>query len=94
MDFETQQQIKQTLKTSISRYLQRQKGKPRKFHVLNYSFPTERHIRSLIGGLETSLGTTVWEPIARTLAECNGFTVCNPKQLLKPISPIVELEKI
>ncbi|MDC0832677.1 TdeIII family type II restriction endonuclease [Geitlerinema sp. CS-897] len=30
------------------------------------------------------MGTTVWEPIARILAASNGFSVCDPKQLLKP----------
>ncbi|MBD2279838.1 hypothetical protein [Aphanizomenon flos-aquae] len=33
--------------------------------------------------LETSLGTTCWEPIAKTLAELNGFEIVTEK-ILRP----------
>ena len=49
-------------------------------HILLYRmFPAESNIRSVMGGLETSLGTTLWERIAKRLAVENGFTVLDPK---------------
>lgn len=49
-------------------------------HILLYRFfPVESSIRSAIGGLETSLGITLWERIATKLALENGFDVLNPK---------------
>lgn len=49
-------------------------------HILLYRmFPAESNIRSVMGGLETSLGTTLWERIAKRLAEENGFDVLEPK---------------
>lgn len=45
-------------------------------------FPKERRIRSLIGGLETSLGVTFWEPLSKTLAEINGFEIIKYKILI------------
>lgn len=44
--------IKETLKTSLRNFFKNRKVKT--FHVLDYIFPVERRIRSLIGGLETS----------------------------------------
>ncbi|TOM78816.1 TdeIII family type II restriction endonuclease, partial [Vibrio parahaemolyticus] len=46
-------------------------------HMLDHIFPRERKIRSLIGGLETSMGTRVWEPLAKSFADSNGFIVCD-----------------
>lgn len=83
MDKSLKFKIKQSLKTAIKNFFKNQK--PESFHVLNYIFPRERRIRSLIGGLETSMGTTVWEPIARTLAESNKYEqlqVIAPKLLM------------
>ena len=51
-------------------------------HVLDRLFPAERRVRSLIGGLETSLGT-VWQAVAEGLAESNGFEL-REKELLRP----------
>ena len=50
---------------------------------LDLLIPKERNIRSLVGGLETSMGTTVWEPIAKTLAAMNGYQVIQDK-ILRP----------
>lgn len=70
--------IEETIKVSITKFFE---GKDVKVeHVLDLIFPKERRIRSLIGGLETSLGTRVWEPIAKLFAEENGFTVKNEKE--------------
>lgn len=49
-------------------------------HVLDHIFPKERKIRSLIGGLETSMGTRVWEPLAKSFAQHNDFVVHNEKK--------------
>lgn len=69
-------EIRTTIRTSISAYFQNVGKRQRSQHVLDYLFPKERYVRSLIGGLETSLGTTVWEPLARILALKNGFEIC------------------
>ncbi|NET60678.1 MAG: TdeIII family type II restriction endonuclease [Symploca sp. SIO2E6] len=53
-------------------------------NILDILFPQERRIRSLIGGLETSMGTTVWEVMARELAVNNGFEIIPDKQILMP----------
>ena len=42
--------------------------------------PKERKIRSIVGGLETSLGTTLWEPLAKALAIENNFEIVKPKE--------------
>ncbi len=51
-------------------------------HPLDLLIPKERKVRSLVGGLETSMGTTVWEPIAKALAKMNGFEVIADKILM------------
>ena len=71
MDHTVKQQIKENLKNSIRNFFKKKEVK--NYQVLDDIFPNERRIRSLIGGLETSLGTTFWEPIAKTLAKLNGF---------------------
>ncbi|HFG1940128.1 TPA: TdeIII family type II restriction endonuclease, partial [Vibrio cholerae] len=57
-------------------------------HVLDHIFPKERKIRSLIGGLETSMGTRVWEPLAKAFAKSNGFEVLNEKKFNENV-PII-----
>ncbi|MEA5528911.1 TdeIII family type II restriction endonuclease [Dolichospermum sp. UHCC 0684] len=80
MDKHIKRIIKENLKKSIRNFF---KGKKIKnYQVLDDIFPKERRIRSLIGGLETSLGTTCWEPIAKTLAELNGFEIIQEKILI------------
>ena len=70
--------LKITLKDAITNFFA---GKEvTAFHPLDLIFPRERRIRSLIGGLETSLGTQVWEPVAKTLARNNGFTILDEKE--------------
>lgn len=63
-----------TVRTSIVTYASRSITN-RKFQVLDLIIPKERKIRSIVGGLETSMGTTLWEPLARSLAVANGFQV-------------------
>ena len=81
MDEEIKFKIKENLKKSIRKFFKNKKIK--NYQILDEIFPNERRIRSLIGGLETSLGTTCWEPIAKTLAELNGFKIIT-KKILRP----------
>jgi hypothetical protein len=69
--------IKDTVKSSIIGFAQKSLTKKAKFQVLDLIIPKERKIRSIVGGLETSLGTTLWEPLAKALALHNGFEVVN-----------------
>src|SRR3954470_3686350 len=76
--------IKATIKKSIEEFFRRKLRQRRTVtHVLDRLFPRERRVRTLIGGLETSMGTTVWEPVAELLAKNNGFQV-SKEQILKP----------
>jgi hypothetical protein len=55
--------------------------------LLSVLFPEESSIRSVMGGLETSLGTRLWENLARLIAEKNDFQILNPKtELVRPTS--------
>ena len=67
-------------------------SKDANFQVLDILMPKERKIRSIVGGLETSLGTTLWEPLAEGLASFNGFEVCDGATILKPVNVPVDLE--
>ena len=67
--------ILDTVHTSISKFAERSLSKKAKFQILDLIIPKERKIRSIVGGLETSLGTTLWEPLAKALASENGFQV-------------------
>lgn len=67
--------ITQTVKSSILAFAEKNIKKKQKFQILDLIIPKERKIRSIVGGLETTFGTTLWEPLARELAKMNGFTV-------------------
>ncbi len=69
----------QTVKSSFFSYFACREQPDTKHILLSKLFPEESAIRSAIGGLETSLGTTLWERIATQIAVANGFTVLNPK---------------
>ena len=73
MDQELKSKIKKTIEGAIRSFFHNKEVNVT--HVLDTIFPVERRIRSLIGGLETSIGTTVWEPIASLLAEENDFII-------------------
>lgn len=60
-------------------------------HMLDHIFPRERKIRSLIGGLETSMGTRVWEPLAKAFAKGNGYIVCDEANFNSRV-PIIPLD--
>lgn len=82
------------IKNSIENFFHNKTVKVK--HPLDLIFPRERRIRSLIGGLETSLGTQVWEPVAKLLASKNGFVIRDEKQLNSavPILPESVLSRI
>ena len=67
--------IRETVKSSIISFAQKSLKKKAKFQILDLIIPKERKIRSIVGGLETSLGTTLWEPLAKALASKNGFEI-------------------
>lgn len=71
--------IKTTVSQSIKDFAKRSLSKKPKFQILDLIIPKERKIRSIVGGLETSLGTTLWEPLAKVLASKNGFLVVDEK---------------
>jgi hypothetical protein len=50
------------------------------FKILDIWFPDEARTRSIIGGLETSLGTSLWENLAVLLASENGFEILDKKE--------------
>lgn len=77
--------VKKTVCKSITDFLANSLKKQPKFQILDLLIPRERKIRSVVGGLETSLGTTLWEPLAKNLAHQNGFTV-HEEQLLAPVN--------
>lgn len=56
--------------------------------MLDHIFPRERKIRSLIGGLETSMGTRVWEPLAKEFSKHGGYEVCDEKKFNSTV-PII-----
>lgn len=72
---------KKLLKPAIYNYLKRKGGKINTVQPLDFIFPEQRRIRSIIGGLETSLGTKLWENLAKELALKNGFKVNDVKKL-------------
>lgn len=71
--------VKNTVITSITNFTLRRINKIPDFQILDLIIPKERKIRSIVGGLETSLGTTLWEPLAKNLALSNGFEVVKEK---------------
>ncbi len=49
--------IRDTVKESIIAFAKKSLKKKAKFQILDLLIPKERKIRSIVGGLETSLGT-------------------------------------
>ena len=55
MDTKLRREVKESIEKAIRNFFDDKKVD--KEHILDILFPKERRIRSLIGGLETSLGT-------------------------------------
>lgn len=70
---------KDVVKTSFFKYFLCRKDVSTRHILLHRFFAEEANIRSAIGGLETSLGITLWERIATKIASENGFDILNPK---------------
>lgn len=83
--------IKTATLKSILNFTERTLKKSRGFQILDLLMPKERKIRSIVGGMETSLGTTLWEPLAKEIAKSNGFTVVESK-LEKPTNMPASLD--
>lgn len=66
---------RRTVIDSISNFILNRADTVPNFQILDLIIPTERRIRSVVGGMETSLGTTLWEPLAKNLARENGFEI-------------------
>lgn len=64
-----------TVIESITNFINNRIDREPNFQILDLIIPTERRIRSVVGGMETSLGTTLWEPLAKNLARLNDFEV-------------------
>ncbi|WP_158795520.1 TdeIII family type II restriction endonuclease [Pedobacter sp. L105] len=77
--------IKKATIKSVVNYFDKniKEEKVRKFQILDLLMPKERKIRSIVGGLETAMGKTLWEPLAKEIASGNGFDVIN-KDLQSP----------
>ena len=62
MNPELRLKLKKVIESSIKSYfLNKSKKGISTSNILDDLFPQERRIRSLIGGLETSMGTVVWQ---------------------------------
>lgn len=79
--------IRKAIIKSIGEFAKKSLKKKAKFQILDLIIPKERKIRSIVGGLETSLGSTLWEPLAKDLAKNNGFEVLNTKLETPTIMP-------
>jgi len=92
MDKKTKETIKARIAESIIKYFDGKEVKTTQ--ILDVIFPVERRVRSLIGGLETSLGTTLWEPTAKEFAKSNDFIVLNEKEFVTPVSMPLEISAL
>lgn len=78
----------ETIEASFVKYFVKKSRIKTRHLVLSKLFPNEYAIRSSVGGLETSLGTQLWERLAKRLALLNGFTVLDEKVELQRPNPI------
>ncbi len=76
-----------TVVNSITNFVEARANVIPKFQILDLIIPKERKIRSIVGGLETSLGTTLWEPLAKNLATLNGYEVIQERLQCPAIMP-------
>lgn len=74
---------KSVVKSSFFKYFLCRESVSTQHILLSKLFPSESVIRSAFGGLETSLGTSLWEQIAKKIAAENGFEVLNNKTAIQ-----------
>lgn len=82
---------RQTIIDSITNFIRSRTNTIPNFQILDLIIPTERRIRSVVGGMETSLGTTLWEPLAKNLASHNDFEVIN-SNLMAPANNLADVQ--
>jgi len=76
--------VESVVEDAIKSYLDK-KSSPKTRHViLDDIFPIERRIRSIMGGLETSIGTKIWERLSFEFAEKSNFEIRDTKDFVKP----------
>lgn len=71
------------VRNSFFRYFFSREPVETKHILLSRLYPNESVTGSAIVGLQTSLGTTLWENLAKNLATLNGFKVLDPKVALQ-----------
>ncbi|MEO0598423.1 MAG: TdeIII family type II restriction endonuclease, partial [Chloroflexota bacterium] len=84
--FNLEQTVHDFVDDAITKYLDNKDEPDTKHQILDRVFPVERRIASIIHGLSTSMGTRVWEKLARAIAGGNGFKIHKPKDFLKPVT--------
>ena len=80
--------IRKIIKRSFFDYFIDKKEPDTQHILLAKLFPDEMRTSSIIQGIQTSLGTTLWEKIALEFALNSGFKVLNPRELLLRPNPI------
>ena len=85
-------EIEKLIESLIHKYLSG--WEPSTMQPLEQIFPKERRIQSIMHGLFTSFGTTLWEELAKKLARDNGFIVLNEKEFMKQEKYPKKLETI
>lgn len=74
---------KSVVKSSFFKYFLCRESVSTQHILLAKLFPSESVVRSAIGGLETSLGTSLWERIAKKIAVENDFEVLDNKTAIQ-----------
>lgn len=78
MDSKTRFELKTIIADSLRRYAENYQIKTT--HPLDLILPEERKLRSFVGGLETSMGVSIWEKLAVFLADRNGYNALSPAE--------------
>jgi hypothetical protein len=84
----------ETTVEAITNFATSSLNKKAAFQILDLIMPRERKIRSIVGGLETSMGTTFWEPLAKKLSKANGFVIHEGTEIVKPTKSPDSITKV
>ncbi len=76
--------VETIVEEAIRSYLDRKTSPKTKHVILDEIFPVERRIRSIVGGLEGSIGTKIWEKLSYKFASKSGFYILKSKEFYKP----------
>lgn len=79
---------KYVVKSSFFKYFLCREAVSTQHILLAKLFPLESVVRSAIGGLETSLGTSLWEQIAKKIATENEFEIIDNKTAIQQPNPL------